>query len=158
MDSLENNSSVMAKENIKTSPKRRANFGGTMEVLVPVRLKGAEVEAKDVAIERKARQNGKTKSEGKDFGKKGKHKGNVDSQQCKFAWNWARECPNRMVQQVQFGDPGKFLRLSYPCSTTTSTVRRLFSIPCGLPIFTSSLEVSVRLVSAAHEGYFRERL
>ena len=65
----------------------------------------AEVEAKNVAIERKARQNGKTKSEGKDFGKKGKHKGNVDSQQCKFAWNWVRECPNRMVQQVQFGTP-----------------------------------------------------
>ena len=58
----------------------------------------------------KGKAKGKSKSKGKDFGKKGKNKGKVDSQQCKFCLeygHWARDCPNRMVQQVVQGDPSQ---------------------------------------------------
>ena len=120
---------------------------------------------------------GKSKNKGKDFGKKGKNKGKVDSQQCKLCLeygHWARECPNRMVQQVVQGDHGQqpyapvqqavgqgvqqgqqpvrqSPQTSYPSSATSSTVRRIFTIPMGMPVLTSSSESSVRMISVGGE-------
>eukprot|EP00435_Cladocopium_sp_Y103_P025937 s2422_g6.t1 len=121
----------------------------------------------------KGKQKGKGKSKGKFGGKKGKNKGKVDSQQCRICWeygHWARECPNRMVQQVINDGQGQGQgqvqgqvhqnagqaqtpirpspHSSYPPSTTTaSTVRRIFSIPMGIPSLTSSSSGSVHMIS-----------
>ena len=114
----------------------------------------------------KGKAKGKSKSKGKDFGKKGKNKGKVDSQQCKLCLeygHWARDCPNRMVQQVVQGDPSQLPQVpvppagqgvqpqarqspqsSYPSSTTGSTVRRIFNIPIGMPVLSST---AVRMVN-----------
>ena len=40
---------------------------------------------------------------------------------------------------------------SYPSSATSSTVRRIFTIPMGMPVLTSSSESSVRMISAGDE-------
>eukprot|EP00435_Cladocopium_sp_Y103_P037670 s676_g10.t1 len=115
----------------------------------------------------KGKQKGKGKSKNKDGGKKGKNKGKVDSQQCRVCWeygHWARDCPNRMVQQVtndgqgsqaagQAGQAGQSQargspQRSYPpSSTTASTVRRIFSIPMGTPSINISSSSPVRMVS-----------
>ena len=122
----------------------------------------------------KGKSKSKSKSKGKDFGKKGKNKGKVDSQQCKLCYeygHWSRECPNRMVQQVVQGDPAQLPQVpvqpagqgvqqqqvrhspqsSYPSSTSASTVRRIFTIPMGVPTLTSSSGSSVRMVSSGDE-------
>eukprot|EP00435_Cladocopium_sp_Y103_P021125 s485_g5.t1 len=121
----------------------------------------------------KGKQKGKNKSKGKFGGKKGKNKGKVDNRQCRICWeygHWARECPNRMVQHVINDGQGQGQgqvqgqvqqtagqaqtpirpspHSSYPPSTTTaSTVRRIFSIPMGIPSLTSSSSGSVRMVT-----------
>ena len=40
---------------------------------------------------------------------------------------------------------------SYPSSATSSTVRRIFMIPMGMPVLTSSSESAVRMISAGDE-------
>ena len=123
----------------------------------------------------KGKQKGKSKNKGKDFGKKGKNKGKIDSQQCRICLeygHWSRECPNRMVQQVvnqsyqqhpaEQGQPQQqgvhfpasgqqaqakaSPQSSYQSSTAASTVRRIFTIPMGIPTLSSSSS-SVRMVS-----------
>ena len=126
----------------------------------------------------KGKQKGKSKSKGgKDWGKKGKTKGKVDSQQCRICFeygHWSRECPNRMQvnqvaqnetqgqkmpvypaqgvphqpQQQQQQHARQSPQSSYQSSTAASSVRRIYSIPLGIPSLTSSSEASVRMISS----------
>ena len=149
----------------------------------------------------KGKNKGKTKSKGKGYGnfgggkKGGKGKNNnVSSQQCRLCLeygHWARECPNRMVNQVnangqQFQQqqgpiqpqqqpfqpsqqqqsyqfPGGSSTQMRPntqsnyvgTSSTTSTVRRLYAIPMGIPAMSSSSGSTVRMVT---NGGFAENV
>lgn len=111
----------------------------------------------------KGKSKGKNKGKSKNGGKqtKGKQKGKVDAQQCRICHeygHWARECPNRVNQVEQVPQqsqqqmplqpsPTSTMRTTLPnSSTSTSTVRRIYNIPMGIPTLTSSSGSSVRMV------------
>ena len=115
-------------------------------------------------------QKGKNKGKNKSGGKqKGKANGKrVDAQQCRICYgygHWSKECPQRVNQVVQEQQqpyqqppqaqqpfqpsPTSTIRTTVPLSSTsTSTVRRIYNIPMGIPTLTSSSGVSsVRMIS-----------
>ena len=124
----------------------------------------------------KSKQKGKSKGKYDNGGKsKGKQKGKqLDAQQCRLCFeygHWSRDCPNRMVNQVTNAGPGQQEPVhgqpqqhqnvptgsSQPrvssqsnyvgTASTSSTVRRIFNIPMGLPSLSSNPTSTIRMIS-----------
>ena len=107
---------------------------------------------------------GKGKSKGKKGGKNKGGKDRVAENQCAVCFeygHWSRECPSRMVNQVQESAPPPTNQASssnqppsqptrtpsssyHSSSTTNSTVRRIFNL--GMPSISSSSSSNVRVV------------